>query len=170
VRMHLLVDDIESAELAMGNAMLQPTSIPYARYTIFVCLANIELAVLKHDFERALALADELLDEVMPLTRVDIPAVLHCKGNALAGLGRLEEALQVLTEGCSLARETDSNLHLWMILVDLADVRIHLGDAPGAQENLTQARQIVENIADSLVDVGLRDSFLNRPQVRALMS
>ncbi len=170
VRMHLLMDDIESAELAMGNEMLQPTSIPYARYTIFVCLANIELAVLKHDFERALALADELLDEVMPLTRVDIPAVLHCKGNALAGLGRLEEALQVLTEGCSLARETDSNLHLWMILVDLADVRIHLGDAPGAQENLRQARQIVENIADSLVDVGLRDSFLNRPQVRALMS
>src|SRR6185436_12065554 len=94
VRMHLLMDDIESAEVTMGNEMLQSTSIPYARYTIFVCLANIELAVRKHDFERALALADELLDEVMPLTRVDVPAVLRCKGNALAGLGRLDEALQ----------------------------------------------------------------------------
>ena len=53
------------------------TSIPYARYTIFVCLANIELAVAKKDFDQALALSQALPDEVAPLTRVDIPEVLR---------------------------------------------------------------------------------------------
>ena len=29
---------------SLGNKQLQPTAIPYARYTIFICFANIELA------------------------------------------------------------------------------------------------------------------------------
>jgi len=170
VRMHLLRGDIESAAKTMGPEMLQPTSIPYARYTIFVCLANIELAAAIKDFAKTLTLADELLDETMPLTRVDIPAVLRWKGIALAGLGRLDEAQQVLTRACSLARETDSNLHLWMILADLAAVRTRRGDEIGAKESLEEARMIVERIAESLQELGLRNSFMNRPQVRALMS
>jgi len=169
VRMHLLVDDIESAEQTMGNEMLQPTTIPYARYTIFVCLANIELDVAKRDFDKALVLADELLAETMPLTRVDIPAVLRWKGIALAGLGRYGEALRVFTRACSLARDTDSNLHLWVILVDMAAVCIKLGDEQGAKENISEARTIVEQIAESLREIGLRDSFMNRSQVKALM-
>jgi class 3 adenylate cyclase/tetratricopeptide (TPR) repeat protein len=168
VRMHLLMDDIESAKQAMGNNMIQATSIPYARYTIFVCLANIELAAAIKDFAKTLTLADELLEETVPLTRVDIPAVLRWKGIALAGLGRLEEAHQVLTEACSRARETDSNLHLWMTLVDLAKVRMKLGDEPRAKEDLEEARTIVKRIAESLQESGLRDSFLNQPQVRSL--
>src|SRR4030095_13389672 len=87
VRMHLLMDDIQSAEQTAGNELLQPTSIPYARYTIFISIANIELAVAKMEFDKALFLADELLNEVGPLTRVDVPAVLRWKGNALFGLG-----------------------------------------------------------------------------------
>ena len=43
-----------------------------------------------------------------PLTRVDVPEVLRWKGIALIGLNQLDEALQVLTEACSLAKETNS--------------------------------------------------------------
>jgi tetratricopeptide (TPR) repeat protein len=169
VRMYLLQNDIESAEQTIGNSLLQPTSIPYARYTIFVCLANIELAVANKDFDQALALSNELLDEVTPLTRVDVPEVLRWKAAALIGLGRLDEADQALTEACSLARDSESNLHLWIILADLATVNLKLGNQKEAQSNHQEARMIVEQIAESLREVGLRDSFLNQPRVQKLM-
>jgi len=169
VRMYLLMDDIQSAEQTAGNALLQPTSIPYARYTIFVCLANIELALAKNEYEQALSLADELLGEVMPLTRVDIPEVLRWKGNALSGLNRFDEARRVLTQGCALARKTDSKLQLWVILVDLAKAQARLGDQIEAEINLKEARRVVAQIADSLREVGLRDSFLKQPRVQMLI-
>jgi len=169
VRMHLLMNDVPSAEQIMGNTWLQPTSIPYARYTIFVCLANIELAMAKNDFELALSFADELLDEVTPLTRVDVPEVLHWKGNALFGLGRFDEALQILTEACSLAKQSDSNLHLWVILTDLAKVQLELGYQKEAEDSLAQGHNIVQQIAESLHEAGLSESFLNQPRVKKLM-
>ncbi|HXD10227.1 MAG TPA: tetratricopeptide repeat protein, partial [Anaerolineales bacterium] len=142
---------------------------PYARYTIFVCLANIELAMARNEFAKALFLADELLNEVVPLTRVDVPEVLRWKGNALFGLGRFDEAFQVLTQACSLAIQSDSNLHLWVILTDLAKVQFELGNQKEAEDGLVEGRKIAQQIAESLHEVGLSESFLNQPRVRKLM-
>ena len=167
--MHLLMNDVQSAEQVMGNTLLQPTSIPYARYTIFVCLANIELAMAKNEFEKALLMADELLDEVSPLTRVDVPEVLHWKGHALFGLGRFDEALQILTQACSLAKQSGSNIHLWVILTDLAKVQLELGNQKEAEHSLAEGRKIAQQIAESLREVGLNESFLNQPRVKRLM-
>ena len=169
VRMCLLTGDIASAEETAGNEILKPISIPYARFTTFLCLANIELAAAKERYSDALALAEELLDEVTPLTRVDIPEALRWKGRALVGLNRLDEALHTLTQAGSLARETDSNLHLWVILTDLADVQSKLGKNEEVESNREEARKIVEQIAESLREVGLRDLFLSQPRVRELM-
>ena len=155
VRMHLLQGDIGSAKETAGNVLLQPISIPYARYTIFISLANIELAAAGGEYERALTLSEELLSEVSPLVRVDIPEVLRWKGNALSALGRLEEAHQVLIEACSLAEASNSNLHLWVVLGSLAQVNSKLGNHKEAEDNLEQARKIVEGIAESLQEVEL---------------
>jgi class 3 adenylate cyclase/tetratricopeptide (TPR) repeat protein len=169
VRMHLLQGDMLSAEQAAGNGLLQPISIPYARYTIFVSLANIELAVAREDYNKAVALSDELLREVTPLVRVDIPEVLRWKGVALSALGQLDEAHRVLSEAHALAESTGSNLHLWLILAGLAEVNSKLGNQKEADLNREQARKIVELISGSLREVGLRESFLGQPRVRALM-
>ena len=167
--MHLLKDDLSSAGEIIGSSPLQPTTIPYARYTIFVCLANIEFAIAKGDFPRALELADELLAEVTPLTRVDVPDVLRYKGRALLALNRLDEALRVLTEACSLAKEMGANLQLWSTLASLADANRKLGNDKDAEANLRQARAIVEQIAESLQEIGLAESFLSQPRVKELM-
>jgi pentatricopeptide repeat protein len=169
VRMHLLMDDVRSAEQVVGNTLLQPTSIPYARYTIFVCLANIELAMARNEFEKTLSLADELLNEVTPLTRVDVPEVLHWKGNALFGLRRFDEAHQVLTEACSLAKQSNSNLHLWAVLMDLAKVQSELRNQKEAENSLAECRKILQQVAVSLHEVGHTQSFLDQPRVKKLM-
>jgi tetratricopeptide (TPR) repeat protein len=169
VRMHLFQGDLRSAEQTLGKQLLQPTNIPYARYTIFICIANIELAVAKGDYDKALSLADELLKEVVPLTRVDVPEVLRWKGLSLIGLNKPEEALPVLTNACSLAKETDSYLWLWLILIDLVDVQSKLGNQKEAENTLMEAHRIVKQVAESLREVGLAETFLNQPRVKKLM-
>ncbi len=168
-RMYLLQNDIQAAERTIGNSLLQPTSIPYARYTIFVCLANIELAVAKKDFDQALTLSNELLAEVLPLTQVDIPEVLRWKAAALRGLERSDEAYKVLADACSRARGSVSKLHLWILLSDLAEVNLKLGLQEEAAACRQEAKMVVEQIAESLREVGLRDSFLNQPRVQKLI-
>ena len=169
VRMYLLQGDVLSARQAAGDKRLEPISIPYARYTIFLSLANIELAVSEGDDQLALTLADDLLQEVFPLTRVDIPDVLRWKGKALSGLGRLDEALQILSQARSLAEETGCHLHLWPILADLAEVQAKLGRKEDAGNSLEEGRHIAAQVAESLRALGLTETFLNQPRVRKLM-
>ena len=168
-RMYLLQGDVQSARKVAGDTLLEPISIPYARYTIFLSLANIELAVASGDNKSALALAEELLNEVFPLTHVDIPEVLRWKAMALRRLERLDEAYQALTQARSLAEESRCDLYLWLILMELADVNSILGDQREAEADRQQARKIVEQIAESLREVGLRDSFLNQTRVQKLI-
>ena len=169
IRIHLLQGDLQSAMQSAGSGLFETISIPYARYTIFEYLANVELAVSRGDHELGLRLADDLLNEARPLTRVDIPDVLRWKGIALLGLNRLDEALHVLTEACSRARSLGANPQLWLILSSLADVNSRLGNEEEAESNRAEARKIVEQIAESLREVGLRDSFLSQPRVRKVM-
>ncbi|MEP6895618.1 MAG: AAA family ATPase, partial [Chloroflexota bacterium] len=169
IRMYLLQGDVRSAEQTAGSALFEPISIPYARYTIFLCMANIELAVSKGDNNLALSLIQDLLDEVSPLTRVDIPEVLCWKGAALLALGRVDEAHQTLTEACSIAETLGANPQLWPVLAMLAKVNVKLGNDKEAESNRAEGRKIVEQIAKSLREVGLAESFLNQPRVQKLM-
>jgi len=114
-------------------------------------------------------LIEDLSNEVIPLTRVGIPDVLRWKGRALNGLERSEESYQVLREADVLAEKSGCDLHRWPILMDLADVNSKLGNVEEAEANLAKARRIAEQIAESLREVGLRDSFLNQPRVQKLM-
>lgn len=169
IRIHLLHGDVESAVKFAGNALFEPISIPYARYTIFLCLANIELAVSRGDHALGLCLADELLSETTPLTRVDIPEVLRWKGNALIGLGQFDEAHQVLMEACVRAEGLNAKPQLWSILASLSITNTQLGRDEEAEKNQKEARALMQQIAESLQEVGLRESFLNQPRVQALM-
>ena len=170
IRAYLLHGEVRSAEQVAGDQLLEPISIPYARYTIFLSLANVELAFARGAHDLALALVEDLLNEVFPLTRVDIPEVLRWKGKALHRLGRLDEALQVLLQAHALAQGSGCDLHLWPILADLAELHAQLGDPEVAQADRAEAKRIVEQIADSLREIGLRESFLSQPRVRKLMS
>ena len=169
VRIYLLHEDIESAQRAAGEAPLQPISIPYARFTIFIVLANIELAYARGDYASALTIIDALLNEVEPLTRLDVPDVLRWKGLVLIALDRYEEALPVLTEACSRAAGIGANLQLWLTYSGLADVHEKLGNHREAASNRNEARKIIGQIAESLREVGFAESFLNQPEVQKLM-
>ena len=129
----------------------------------------MELALAEKDYESALILAENLLEQVSPLTRVDIPAVMQRKADALIGLEKFDEAHQVLTQASSMAEELGSKHHLWSVLSSLADMNARINQQNEADACRKKARQIVEMIADGLQEIGLRESFLSQPRVRALI-
>ncbi|MCI0552664.1 MAG: AAA family ATPase [Anaerolineae bacterium] len=169
VRLYLLKGDFELAQRVAGPKPLEPITIPYSRYTISVYMANIELALARKEYLHALTLAESLLAETAPLTRVDIPDVLRRKADALIGLNRLQEAHQVLTQACSHAEKFGSKHHLWSTLSALVEVESTLGQHDQADAHRKQARVIVEEIAEGLRGLGLRDPFLNQPRIQKLM-
>jgi tetratricopeptide (TPR) repeat protein len=164
----LLQGDLQSAEQTAGGKLLQPISIPYARYTIFLSLANIEMAISRGEYEFALTLVQDLLNEVFPLTHIDIPDVFRWKGMALLRLGRIDESLQACVQARSLAEESGCNLHLWPILEALADIHEKQGNPGEAAARRREALRIINQIADSLRETGLHASFLNQPRVQKL--
>ena len=116
-----------------------------------------------------LKLANELLREAAHLTHVDIPDVLRWKGIALLDLDQHDAALQTLTKARSLANKLGANPQLWLILSSLADVNEKLGNDKEGESNRQEARNIIEQLAESLREVGLAESFLEQPRVRAMM-
>ncbi len=169
VRLHLLNGDVQSAEKTIGPLHLKPISIPYSRYTILICLANVELALAQKDPVRALALVEDLLAQVAPLTRVDIPEVLCRKADILIELERLEEAYQILTNARSAAERLGSKHDLLQILSSLAKANSKLGNPEEAEANREAARAIIQQIAESLHEIELSESFLKQPRIQALM-
>jgi class 3 adenylate cyclase/tetratricopeptide (TPR) repeat protein len=169
VRLHLMKGDLESAQKIAGPTPLQPIPIPYSHYTIIVRLANVELALARADHAHALSLVEELLKEVTPLTRTNIPQIFQHKARALMGLNRLDEAHQVLIQASSLAEETGSKHHLWSIYLDLAELNTSLDQLEAADVYRKKARPIVEKIAAGLEEIDLGQSFLKMPRVRDLL-
>ena len=170
VRLHALRGDIQPAEAAALIAPLQPPSLPYPHYTLMVHLAEFELQFARGDHALALARAEAILAEMSAVMRGELPQLLGRKGDALIALGRQEEALHVLVTARAQAEGLKSKHELWPILASLAIVLSKLGKHEEAAAATQRARRIVEEIARSIQDQRLQQSFLDQPRIQLLMS
>ncbi len=100
---------------------------------------------------------------------MDIPEVLCRKADILIELERLEEAYQILTNARSAAERLGSKHDLLQILSSLAKVNSKLGNPEEAEANREAARAIIQQIAESLHEIELSESFLKQPRIQALM-
>jgi DNA-binding CsgD family transcriptional regulator len=123
-------------------------------------LARAELALARGDFSAAHAAVQRLAAQV--LHRDDGPpgvGLSRLRGQALAGLGQLDEAESVLREGCDNAEAEGSLGELWRLSACLGRVLQARGDHASAAREFARARAVVEDLAVNLPD-GLRESFL----------
>jgi class 3 adenylate cyclase/tetratricopeptide (TPR) repeat protein len=170
VRVLILKGDLAGAQEIVGPNELEVISIPYAHYTILVEMANIELALAKKDFAKALSIIDRLRAQIPTTIRPDIPELLWHKGQALLGLGQIEAAWGVLLEACNLAEALGSRQSLWRIFSLLAEIESGAGNKLEADVLREKARQTVSFIADCLQVLGLKKLFLAKPDVRAVLN
>jgi tetratricopeptide (TPR) repeat protein len=133
--------------------------------------AHGELALVKTDFPRALSLMDEL-EGLSGVLHCDgcLPQTLYLKGKALRGLGRRDEALEVLGRARVVAQAMGERRYAWRILAALEEIETERGDVTSAQRWLVQSREIIDHIASHAGPAELRESFLDTPAVRAVLA
>ena len=171
IRLHLLMGDVDTAErIANSNPLTPVLTVIRSRYMTIMNLTAIELELGRKNYQTALSLSDNLLDEIAPLGWINNPEILYHKADALIGSGQFDEAHQTLTEACSLAEKLDARHHLWSILSRLTDVSAELGNHQQADEYRKQTRDVIEFIAERLEKVELKDSFLNQPRIKKLFA
>lgn len=162
-RLHVLEGDLDQAEQMVheGYAALPEDWAQHA--PIEMPLAEAELALARNDPARAAEAMDRLLERLRAFhIRTFLADALLIRGIALARMGRLDSAAQVLSDARGEAESIGSRRVLWQILAACSEVETRRGDLSAAQALRAQAREIVQYMADHISDEQLRASFLKR--------
>jgi DNA-binding CsgD family transcriptional regulator/tetratricopeptide (TPR) repeat protein len=126
-------------------------------------LASIHWELANGEPQAALELADELLalEEGSSLIQ-GIPIVLKLKADALAKLGRFDEADRTYSDAARAARTLDYRASLWPILIAHDQLLNNRARDEEAASTFREAKSIVEAIARGIEDRAAREQFLDR--------
>jgi tetratricopeptide (TPR) repeat protein len=162
--LHLLAGELNEAEAAAGDTEFERLPEPLRSTESFhMALVRGRIAEARGDHAGAVEIADTILErlrrsEIRPF----VADALLLKGRSLAMTGNTDEAERALAEARSEAESLEHHLVLWEILAALSQIAAGRGDAERATELRSEARRIVEHIAEGLDDVELRATFLDR--------
>jgi hypothetical protein len=95
---------------------------------------------------------------------------LVLKARSLASAGQVDEAQRVLGEARSEAERREYRPVLWEVLRQLGEILDVQGNVEAARELQAEARRLVEGIAESIDGEELRSGFLDRPDVKVVLS
>jgi tetratricopeptide (TPR) repeat protein len=133
-------------------------------------LAATELALRSGDLSRALAAAEELDGHIQRTGVIYIrPECQLVQARVLVEMKRVDEAAAVLASARAEAEALTARRLLWPILVAQADL-VAAQEPTAARDLRAQAQTIVHYIAEHAPTPALRQSFLARADVRALLT
>lgn len=161
--------DLEGARVALerAEAGLEGSQLGFGLLILRLAQSRVLVAQNKPAVavERSRSGLEEL--DVSGL-RVFRSLLLYDQAMALEQLGKLEDAMHTGEAARVEAEQTSSRSWLWLILMALARIYNARGNTAAAKEMAQRARVEVRFIAEHVPD-DLRASFLNRPDVGALM-
>lgn len=169
-RLSAMNGDIAGAKtsIAEGYAILTEDLAQHAY--IEMPLADAEVALAEKDYVRAAKLMDDLFARLRQIgSRPFRSDALYLKGKALFHQGDVEGSRKSFWEAQREAEQIGSRRMLWQILLAQSELELTLGNKPGAESLLAQAREIVGYILEHMQQADLRDSFLRLPTVHRIM-
>jgi DNA-binding CsgD family transcriptional regulator/tetratricopeptide (TPR) repeat protein len=174
-RAYLLQQDFMKAKSIL-TAALEPDAAMQTIGQRLVWAARADLALARGNPVLALDIADRLIASAANLSeeRV-IPRLWKLRGEALSALGRAAEAETMLRAAQETAHEQGLRPVLWRIDVTLGKLYQVQRRQQEAEQALSTARALIEELAAKVPDEHLREHFLSQttvmlPQKRALTS
>jgi tetratricopeptide (TPR) repeat protein len=166
--LRLLAGELDEAEAAAGDAEVDRLPEPLRSAESFhVTLVQGRIALARGEHAHALEIAETVLERLRDWEiRPFVAEALLLKGRSLAVSGNADEAELALAEARSEAERLEHRLVLWQILAELSQVASARGDEGQSAKLRSEARGIVERIAESLEDVELKASFLARVDLK----
>jgi class 3 adenylate cyclase/tetratricopeptide (TPR) repeat protein len=169
-RLLILKGDVEGArqalpEISSGLDLARTEPVMFG--LLMTTSTLIKLA--REEYDEVLAEVEELIAMVAADgALLTLPELSLLRAQALSGLGRFQEAADVLNGAADQARAFEARTNLLPILAELLEVQRRLGRETAASELREEGRQIVDFIAAHIGDPALRRKFVATDAVRAL--
>lgn len=124
-------------------------------------IRRAELALAEGDPTLALEITERLIATAPGLSLGAVITWLwRLKGEALAALGRVEEAHALLLAAAEHAQASEERFHRWRIHASLGRLNLTMGHRPEAEQQLAVARASVLDLARTVPAQTLRDDFV----------
>jgi tetratricopeptide (TPR) repeat protein len=169
-RLRLMQGDVAGASAALANGYRDFNPEGFFGATMMIGLAEAHTSLDAGQPERALERIQQLLGALQTLNGRGMRSeALYLKGRALLMQGQHAEARAALAEARTEAEQLGSRRTLWPILLAQAEAEEAQGNLAEAAALRRQAGDVVQQFAQGLSDPDLRQSFLNLPNIRAVV-
>jgi adenylate cyclase len=155
-----LLNDLAQAQ-AWLDTLLSPGTPMDSMHKRACWARHAELALLQGRAPLALDIAERLIASApgMSPDKV-IPYLWHLKAQALAAMGQPEEARSLLQAAVENAQAPEARFLLWRLHASLGHVHGTMEQAAEAKAHFLSARQLVDELADTIPAQDLREGFL----------
>jgi DNA-binding SARP family transcriptional activator len=159
---YCLLGDLAGAEACL-DTVLGPEAPVASIYVRYCWARRAELALSQGDPETALETVEGLIESApgMEPGRV-IPFLWQLKARALSTLGHREQALALMQEAIESAQAEGERFLLWRLHASLGRLYHSTGRQAEGEAELQKARELVEELANTLPDGELREGFLQQ--------
>jgi tetratricopeptide (TPR) repeat protein len=173
-RLHLLRGEVNEARLVLAGVEtwqnLKQRFGYLLPYWVGGVLAQGELALASGEYAQAIAMTQDAYAELSQWgVRLYRPELLLLQGRTWLAQNRAAEAHQSLTVARAEALAFNSRRNLWRILCELTSVETAWGHVAVAQALRVDAQAQLAFIVEHCPPA-LRESFLNRPEVKRVLS
>jgi DNA-binding CsgD family transcriptional regulator len=156
---------IAQQDFARAESLLKtgfnPDTPPRTAPQRLVWCAQAELELARGHPNRALEIVDQIITSAASVEQGGvIPRLWHSRALALIALDRAAEAETTLLAAQAAARAHGARPMLWRVCVTLAKLYKAEARRQQAEQECSEARAIVEELAAELQDTALRDHFL----------
>jgi tetratricopeptide (TPR) repeat protein len=163
---HLMLGDQKLAQACLETVISSQTPMDTLGKR-YCWVRRAELALLQGDTALALDITDRLIASAPGMSPGRVITFLwKLKGEALAAMGRTDEAESLLRAAMENARATEERFLLWRLHASLGRLYRALGRQSEAEREFSTAHELVEELADTVPDGEVRDDFRQRAHER----
>jgi tetratricopeptide (TPR) repeat protein len=167
---YCLLSDLTGAQTCLETVLSLQTPMD-ALGKRYCWARRAELALAQGEPALALDITDRLIASAPGMSPGRVITFLwKLKGEAFADIGRTEEACSLLRAAIENARAMEERFLLWRIHASLGRLYRALGRQSEARQELSTARELVEELADTVPNGELRDNFFQQAHERLRFS
>jgi tetratricopeptide (TPR) repeat protein len=157
-----LLDDLTSAQTCL-ESVLSPQTPMDTLHKRYCWARRAELALAQGDPTLALDITNRLIATAPGMSPGCVITFLwKLRGEALAALGQLDDALALLCAAIENARASGERFLLWRVHVSLGRLYHSMGCQTQADTEFSAARELIAELATTIPDDTLKDNFIQR--------
>jgi adenylate cyclase len=157
-----LLNELEQAQTWLKTVLSPETAMDTVHRR--TCWARrAELALMQGDPALALDIVERLIASAPGMSQGRVVTVLwKLRAEALTAVGQAEEASSLLQAAVRNARAAEERFLLWRLHASLGSLYCTMNRQSEGEQEFSTARQLAQELADTIPGQGLRDSFLQR--------